>query len=57
MGLSGIDKSAVSRMCSELDATVSVFRTRPLDGVYPYIWLDALYLKVRRTTASSRWRS
>jgi putative transposase len=48
MGLSGIDKSAVSRMCSELDAAVSAFRTRPLDGVYPYIWLDALYLKVRQ---------
>ena len=48
MGLSGIDKSAVSRITSELDTIVNAFRTRPLDGVYPYVWLDALYLKVRQ---------
>lgn len=48
LGLSGIDKSAVSRICQELDTAVTAFRTRPLDGVYPYVWFDALYLKVRQ---------
>ena len=37
LGLSGIDKSAVSRICQELDTAVTAFRTRPLDGVYPYL--------------------
>lgn len=48
LGLSGIDKSAVSRICQELDTAVTAFRTRPLDAVYPYVWFDALYLKVRQ---------
>jgi putative transposase len=48
LGLSGIDKSTVSRICQELDTAVTAFRTRPLDGVYPYVWFDALYLKVRQ---------
>lgn len=48
MGLSGIDKSSVSRICQELDAAVTAFRTRPLDGTFPYVWFDALYLKVRQ---------
>lgn len=48
LGLSGIDKSAVSRICQALDSAVSAFRNRPLDGVYPYVWFDALYLKVRQ---------
>jgi putative transposase len=48
MGLSGIDKSAVSRICKELDGIVHSFRNRPLDGNYPYVWLDAVYLKVRQ---------
>ena len=43
----GISKSQVSRMCQELDAEVQRFRTRPLTGGYPYLWLDATYLKVR----------
>jgi putative transposase len=47
LGLTGIDKSAVSRACKALDEVIEPFRTRPLTGVYPYIWLDALYLKVR----------
>jgi putative transposase len=48
LGLTGIDKSKVSRICKELDEVVTAFRNRPLEGSYPYIWLDALYLKVRQ---------
>jgi transposase-like protein len=46
MGLR-IDKSAVSRLCKELDEQVEAFRNRPLTGKYPYIWLDATFPKVR----------
>lgn len=48
LGLTGIDKSKVSRICKALDETVTVFRERPLTARYPYLWLDALYLKVRQ---------
>jgi len=48
LGLTGIDKSKVSRICKELDQVVEQFRNRPLQASYPYIWLDALYLKVRQ---------
>jgi transposase-like protein len=48
LGLEGIDKSRVSRICRELDEAVNSFRQRPLDTAYPYVWLDALYLKVRQ---------
>lgn len=48
LGLTGIDKSKVSRICKELDEAVEDFRNRPLEGEYPYLWLDALYLKVRQ---------
>jgi putative transposase len=48
LGLEGIDKSAVSRICQSLDELVTAFRTRRLEGSYPYLWLDALYLKVRQ---------
>lgn len=48
LGLTGIDKSKVSRICKELDEVVQGFRNRPLLGGYPYVWLDALYLKVRQ---------
>ena len=48
LGLTGIDKSKVSRICRELDVFVDAFRNRPLEGGYPYLWLDALYLKVRQ---------
>ena len=47
MGLSGISKSRVSEMASELDALVEDFRTRPLEGSFPYLWLDALTLRCR----------
>jgi len=48
LGLTGIDKSKVSRMCQELDELVEAFRNRSLEGEYPYLWLDAIYLKVRQ---------
>ncbi len=48
MGLTGIDKSTVSRICKSLDDVVIEFRNRPLKGRYPYVWLDATYLKVRQ---------
>jgi hypothetical protein len=40
-------KDQVSRICGELDEQVEAFRTRPLEGVHPYLWLDAKHLKVR----------
>lgn len=48
LGLNGIDKSKVSRICKELDQAVEQFRQRELQESYPYVWLDALYLKVRQ---------
>lgn len=48
LGLTGIDKSKVSRVCKELDQAVDQFRQRELQASYPYVWLDALYLKVRQ---------
>jgi putative transposase len=48
LGIIGISKSEVSRLCETLDAEVARFRTRPLTSQYPYIWLDATYLKVRQ---------
>jgi len=47
LGLSGIDKSKVSRINKELDLMVKQFRNRPLQALYPYVWLDAIALKVR----------
>ncbi len=47
MGLSGISKSRVSEMVGELDAMVEDFRNRPLDGRFPYLWLDALMVRCR----------
>ena len=48
MGLSGISKSQVSRLCEEIDGKVKAFLDRPLEGDWPYLWIDATYLKVRR---------
>lgn len=47
LGMTGISKSQVSRLCEELDAEVAQFRERPLEGGYPYLWLDATYVKAR----------
>jgi len=47
MGLSGISKSTVSKLCKEIDERVNAFLERPIEGEWPYLWLDATYLKVR----------
>jgi transposase-like protein len=47
LGIAGLSKSEVSRLCTSLDAQVAAFRTRRLDAVYPYVWLDARYEHVR----------
>jgi transposase-like protein len=47
MGMEGISKSQVSRLCAEIDARVGDFLTRPIEGDWPYLWLDATYVKVR----------
>lgn len=47
LGITGISKSQVSRLCQELDGEVERFRTRRLDGPYPYVWLDATFVKAR----------
>jgi len=48
MGGSGISKSQVSRLCEEIDDRVKAFLDRPIEGDWPYVWLDATYVKVRR---------
>jgi putative transposase len=47
MGLIGISKSTVSKLCKDIDERVNSFLERPLEGEWPYLWLDATYLKVR----------
>lgn len=47
MGLCGISKSQVSKLCKDIDDRVNAFLDRPIDGEWPYLWLDATYLKVR----------
>ena len=47
LGMQGISKSQVSRLCAELDKEVERFRRRKLDGPYPYVWLDGTFVKVR----------
>src|ERR1043166_3048591 len=47
LGMQGISKSQVSRLCRELDQEVERFRTRKLAGPYPYVWLDGTFVKVR----------
>ncbi len=48
MGLEGISKSQVSRLCGEIDERVQTFLGRPIEGEWPYVWLDATYVKARR---------
>jgi transposase-like protein len=47
MGASGISKSQVSRLCEEIDERVNAFLSRPIEGEWPYLWIDATYLKTR----------
>jgi putative transposase len=48
MGGSGVSKSQVSRLCEEIDERVKAFLDRPLEGEWPYVWVDATYVKVRQ---------
>ena len=48
MGGSGVSKSQVSRLCAEIDERVQAFLHRPIEGDWPYVWLDATYVKVRQ---------
>ena len=48
MGMTGISKSQVSRLCGEIDGKIADFLNRPLEGDWPYVWLDATYVKGRR---------
>jgi putative transposase len=48
MGASGVSKSQVSRLCAELDERVGAFLSRPIEGEWPYLWLDATYVRVRQ---------
>jgi len=47
MGMTGISKSQVSRLCGEIDDKIAAFLNRPLEGDWPYVWLDATYVKAR----------
>lgn len=48
MGGTGVSKSQVSRLCADIDARVKAFLDRPIEGDWPYLWIDATYLKVRQ---------
>ena len=48
MGMTGVSKSQVSRLCADIDERVNAFLNRPLEGDWPYLWLDATYIKARR---------
>src|SRR6201988_489815 len=48
MGMTGISKSQVSRLCTEIDERVHAFLSRPIEGAWPYLWIDATYVKVRQ---------
>jgi putative transposase len=48
LGMTGISKSQVSRLCEEIDEKVQAFLDRPIEGDWPYLWIDATYVKVRQ---------
>lgn len=52
LGMSGISKSQVSKLCQQLDEEVERFRNRPLEGKYPYVWLDATFLRQNHRVVS-----
>ncbi len=54
MGMSGISKSQVSRLCEEIDGKVKAFLERPIEGHWPYLWIDATYLRCGAEGGSSR---
>jgi transposase-like protein len=48
LGMTGVSKSQVSRLCEEIDERVDAFLNRPIEGEWPYLWIDATYVKVRQ---------
>ncbi len=48
LGGTGISRSQVSRLCQEIDERVNAFLERPIEGEWPYLWIDATYVKVRQ---------
>jgi len=50
LGLEGISKSQMSRLCGKIDERVGAFLSRPIEGEWPYLWLDATYVKVRQAS-------
>src|SRR5262245_16694132 len=48
IGMTGISKGQVSRLCAEIDERVHAFLDRPIEGSWPYLWIDATYVKVRQ---------
>ena len=48
LGMTGVSKSQVSRLCAEIDERVGAFLDRPIEGDWPYLWIDATYVKVRQ---------
>ena len=50
MGMSGISKSQVSRLCAEIDERVGAFLNRPIEGDWPYLWIDAVKVEVNFPT-------
>ena len=48
MGMTGVSKSQVSRLCEEIDERVQAFLQRPIEGDWPYLWIDATYVKTRQ---------
>lgn len=48
LGMDGISKSQVSRLCEDIDERVHAFLDRPIEGDWPYLWIDATYVKVRQ---------
>ena len=62
MGAGGVSKSQVSRLVGEIDERVQAFLNRPIEGEWPYLWIDATYIKARAggrvaSTAVRLWRS
>jgi len=56
LGMSGVSKSQVSRLCGELDERVGAFLNRPIEGDWPYLWIDATYVKTREVRAHRQRR-
>ena len=54
--MSGVSKSEVSRLCEEIDGKVNAFLDRPIEGDWPYLWIDATLSKSATMAASSRRR-